>query len=63
MDKEDTLQELRDSLKTYEGLLRSQTEYIRELKHERDLLAAGYQAALERCAQLAAAATQETAAN
>jgi hypothetical protein len=57
---EDTFCSLQDSLNSCHRLLHSQTEYIRELEHERDLLAAGYRAALGRCAELEAAAAQFT---
>jgi hypothetical protein len=56
---EDTFRNLKDSLNTYKRLLHSQTEYIRQLEHERDLLAAGYRAARSRCAELEAAAAAQ----
>lgn len=49
-----TLQNLSDSLEALKQLLRTQAEHIRQIEHERDLLAAGYKAAMEKCAELEA---------
>lgn len=49
-----TLQNLSDSLEALKQLLRTQAEHIQQVEHERDLLAAGYKAAMERCAELEA---------
>ncbi|MDB5757698.1 MAG: hypothetical protein JWM30_987 [Burkholderia sp.] len=54
MHNEKTLQNLSDSLEALKQLLRTQAEHIRQVEHERDLLAAGYKAAMERCAELEA---------
>jgi hypothetical protein len=55
MHTEKTLQNLRESLKDCEEIIAAQASYIRQLEHERDLLAAGYRNAMARCAQLEAA--------
>lgn len=54
MHSEETLQNLSESLEALKQLLRTQAEQIRQIKHERDLLAAGYKAAMEKCAALEA---------
>lgn len=51
---EETLQNLSDSLEALKQLLRTQKEHIRQVEHERDLLAAGYKAAMDKCAELEA---------
>lgn len=54
MHNEETFQNLEESLKALKELLRSQREHIQKVEHERDLLAAGYKAAMEKCAKLEA---------
>lgn len=50
MPQED-LQNLLAALDALKQLLRTQAEHIRQVEHERDLLAAGYKAAMEKCAE------------
>jgi hypothetical protein len=52
MHTEETLRNLRESLKDCEEILAAQAVYIRQLEHERDLLATGYRDAMLRLVQL-----------
>jgi hypothetical protein len=54
MHTAETLRRLEDSLKDCEDTIAAQAAYIRQLEHERDLLAAGYRDAMMRCARLEA---------
>lgn len=54
MHNEETFENLEESLKALKKLLRSRREHIQKVEHERDLLAAGYKAAMEKWAELEA---------
>lgn len=49
---EETFRNLEASLAALKQIIGEQRAQIRAVEHERDLLAAGYKAAVERCAQL-----------
>jgi len=50
---EETFRNLEASLAALKQIIEEQRAQIRAVEHERDLLAAGYKAAMEKCAQLA----------
>lgn len=52
MHNEETFKNLEEPLTALKELLRSQREHIQKVEHERDPLAAGYKAAMEKCAEL-----------
>lgn len=54
MHNEETLQNLDASLEALKEIIRDQRAVIRAVQQERDLLAAGYAAAMKECEQLKA---------
>ena len=54
MHNEETFKNLEASLATLKEIIEAQRSHIRNLEHERDLLAEGYRAAVERCNELEA---------
>ena len=54
MHNEETFKNLEASLAALKEIIEAQRVQIRDLQHERDLLAEGYRAAVEKCNKLAA---------
>ncbi len=52
MHNEETFRNLEASLAALKEIIEAQRTYIRNLEHERDLLAEGYRAAVERSDEL-----------
>ncbi len=58
---EETFRNLEASLATLKEIIEAQRAHIRNLEHERDLLAEGYRAAVEKCDELEASARDQVA--
>ena len=56
MHNEETFRNLEASLAMFKEIIEAQRTHIRNLEHERDLLAEGYRAAVEKCGELEASA-------
>lgn len=54
MCTEETTKSVLNSIEALKQLVRTQAEHIRQVEHERDLLAAGYRAAQQKCLELEA---------
>lgn len=61
MHNEETFQNLEASLSVLKEIVEAQRTHIRNLEHERDLLAEGYRAAVEKCDELEASASGQVA--
>lgn len=61
MHNEETFRNLEASLSVLKEIVEAQRTHIRNLEHERDLLAEGYRAAVEKCGELEVSARDQAA--